>query len=80
MGAGNSKGAAGRTQAGAVPEAEEAAGALWPSAADGEMLTLKTPPHFTAEIKLINTHFEQYRNVGEAKLFWAKFQFPLWRQ
>ena len=62
-----------------MPEAQEAVGALWPAAADEEVLTLKTSRHFTAEIKLVNTHFKQYKNVGGAKLFWAKFQFPLWR-
>lgn len=53
--------------------------ALWPAVGDREMLTLNTPSHFTAEIKLVNTHFKQYKNVSGAKLFWAKFQFPLWR-
>lgn len=41
----------------------------------GKMLTPKTTPQFTAE-----THFKQCKNVGGAKLFWAKFQFPLWRR
>lgn len=64
--------------AGAMPEAGEAAGAFWPAAVDGKMLTSKTPPHFTSETTLANTHFKQYQNVGGAKLFWARFQSPLW--
>ena len=43
-----------------MPETKEAVGALWLAAAHRELLTSKIPPHFTAEIKLVNTHFKQY--------------------